>query len=118
VGVRRLLVTGGAGFIGSNFVHYWLTAHPNDRVVVLDALTYAGNQANLEPVQDHPGFTMVHGDIRTPSLAASLLRQHEISVVVHFAAESHVDRSIDGPDAFIDTNVRGTHELLKAAREV
>ena len=116
--VRRLLVTGGAGFIGSNFVHYWLTAHPSDRVVVLDALTYAGNQANLAPVQDHPGFTMIQGDIRTPHLAASLLRQHELRTVVHFAAESHVDRSIDGPDAFIDTNVRGTHELLKAAREV
>ncbi len=116
--VRRLLVTGGAGFIGSNFVHYWLAAHPNDRVVVLDALTYAGNQASLAAVQDHPEFTMVHGDIRTPHLAASLLRQHQITIVVHFAAESHVDRSIDGPDAFIDTNVRGTHELLKAAREV
>jgi dTDP-glucose 4,6-dehydratase len=118
VAVRRLLVTGGAGFIGSNFVQYWLAAHPSDRVVVLDALTYAGNLANLAPVQDHPGFTMVQGDIRTPHLAASLLRQHEISTMVHFAAESHVDRSIDGPDAFIDTNVRGTHELLKAARAV
>jgi dTDP-glucose 4,6-dehydratase len=118
VGLRRLLVTGGAGFIGSNFVQYWLEAHPNDRVVVLDALTYAGNQENLAPVQDHPGFTLVQGDIRTPRLAASLLRQHEIDIVVHFAAESHVDRSIDGPDAFIDTNVRGTHEMLKAAREV
>jgi dTDP-glucose 4,6-dehydratase len=118
VGLRRLLVTGGAGFIGSNFVQYWLTVHPADRVVVLDALTYAGNAANLAPVQSHPGFTMVHGDIRTPHLAASLLRQHGIDIVVHFAAESHVDRSIDGPDAFIDTNVRGTHELLKAVREV
>jgi dTDP-glucose 4,6-dehydratase len=118
VGGRRLLVTGGAGFIGSNFVQYWLAAHPGDRVVVLDALTYAGNRQNLAAVQDRPGFTLVHGDIRTPHLAASLLRQHQIGIVVHFAAESHVDRSIDGPDAFIDTNVRGTHELLKAAREV
>ena len=115
---RRLLVTGGAGFIGSNFVQYWLAAHPNDRVVVLDALTYAGNLANLAAVQNHHAFTMVRGDIRTPHLAASLLRRHEITIIVHFAAESHVDRSIDGPDAFIDTNVRGTHELLKAAREV
>ena len=85
---------------------------------MLDALTYAGNKANLDPARNHRGFTMVHGDIRTPHLAASLLREHEISIIVHFAAESHVDRSIDGPDAFIDTNVRGTHELLKAAREV
>ncbi|HET6778488.1 MAG TPA: dTDP-glucose 4,6-dehydratase [Gemmatimonadales bacterium] len=114
---RRLLVTGGAGFIGSNFVQYWLPTHPSDRIVVLDALTYAGNPANLTGVEQHPGFTMVHGDIRTPHLATSLLLEHEIDIIVHFAAETHVDRSIEGPDAFLDTNVRGTHELLKAARE-
>ena len=118
MGPRNLLVTGGAGFIGSNFVQYWLAAHPTDRLVVLDAFTYAGNPANLAALEDHPGFTMVHGDIRTPHLAASLLREHEIDIIVHFAAETHVDRSIEGPDAFLDTNVRGTHELLKAAREV
>jgi dTDP-glucose 4,6-dehydratase len=116
--VRNLLVTGGAGFIGANFVHYWLRAHPGDRIVVLDALTYAGNLASLEGVSGRPEFTFVHGDIRTPGLAATLLRKHEVTTIVHFAAESHVDRSIHGPDAFVDTNVNGTHELLKAAREV
>jgi dTDP-glucose 4,6-dehydratase len=116
--VRNLLVTGGAGFIGANFVHYWLGAHPGDRIVVLDALTYAGNLASLEGASRRPTFTFVHGDICTPGLAATLLRQHEVTTVVHFAAESHVDRSIQGPDAFVDTNVNGTHELLKAAREV
>jgi dTDP-glucose 4,6-dehydratase len=113
-----LLVTGGAGFIGANFVHHWVREHPADRVVVLDALTYAGNLASLEPVRDHPGFVFVHGDIREPGLAARLLREHEVTLLVHFAAESHVDRSIVGPDAFIETNVAGTHELLKAARTV
>jgi dTDP-glucose 4,6-dehydratase len=116
--VRNLLVTGGAGFIGANFVHHWLSAHPGDRIVVLDALTYAGNLASLERGTGRPEFTFVHGDIRTPGLAATLLRQHEVTTVVHLAAESHVDRSIQGPDAFVDTNVNGTHQLLKAAREV
>ncbi|HEX3276263.1 MAG TPA: dTDP-glucose 4,6-dehydratase [Gemmatimonadales bacterium] len=113
-----MLVTGGAGFIGANFVHYWLAGHPQDRVVVLDALTYAGNLASLEPSRQCPGLVFVHGDIRTPELAAGLMREHRIETVVHFAAESHVDRSIHGPDAFIDTNVLGTHALLKAARQV
>jgi dTDP-glucose 4,6-dehydratase len=116
--MRRLLVTGGAGFIGVNFVRYWLASHPGDRVVVLDALTYAGNLASLEFARGRVEFTFVRGDIRTPGLAAGLLREHEIDTVVHFAAESHVDRSIVGPDAFVETNVTGTHELLKAAREV
>jgi dTDP-glucose 4,6-dehydratase len=116
--VRRLLVTGGAGFIGANFVHYWLSAHPGDRIVVLDALTYAGNLASLDAARGHPEFNFVHGDIRTAGLAATLLQKHDINTVVHFAAESHVDRSIHGPDAFVETNVDGTHTLLKAAREV
>ncbi|MEO7987599.1 MAG: dTDP-glucose 4,6-dehydratase, partial [Gemmatimonadales bacterium] len=116
--MASLLVTGGAGFIGANFVHHWVRCHPHDRVVVLDALTYAGNLASLEPVRLHPGFEFVHGDIRTPGLAERLLRDREITLLVHFAAESHVDRSIVGPDAFIETNVVGTHELLKAARKV
>jgi len=111
-------VTGGAGFIGANFVRWWLARHPEDRVVVLDALTYAGNLASLEPVAGHAGYRFVHGDIRTPGLAERLLREHAVAVVVHFAAESHVDRSIHGPDAFLETNVTGTHELLKAARAV
>jgi dTDP-glucose 4,6-dehydratase len=116
--VRNLLVTGGAGFIGANFVHYWLRIHPGDQIVVLDALTYAGNLASLDAARARPEFTLVEGDIRTPGLAAQLLRHHQITTIVHFAAESHVDRSIAGPDAFVETNVTGTHELLKAAREV
>jgi dTDP-glucose 4,6-dehydratase len=116
--VPSLLVTGGAGFIGANFVQYWLAAHPGDRVVVLDALTYAGNLASLAPVLGQTELVFVQGDIRTPGLAEGLLREHDVGVLVHFAAESHVDRSIQGPDAFIETNVLGTHELLKAARRV
>ena len=113
-----LLVTGGAGFIGANFVHYWLAHHPGDRVVVLDQLTYAGNLASLEPARGRAELIFVQGDIGAPGLAERLLREHAITTIVHFAAESHVDRSIDGPDAFIRTNVLGTHELLKAARAV
>ncbi len=116
--MRRLLITGGAGFIGANFIHFWLARHPDDPIVVLDALTYAGNLANLEPVRGHPGLTFIHGDITTPGLAEQLLRSQDITTIVHFAAESHVDRSIEGPDAFIETNVVGTHVLLKAARAV
>jgi dTDP-glucose 4,6-dehydratase len=116
--MRSLLVTGGAGFIGANFVHHWLAQHPGEPVVVLDALTYAGNPASLQEVRARPELTFVHGDIRAPGLAARLIREHSITTIVHFAAESHVDRSIEGPDAFIDTNVLGTHELLKAARRV
>ena len=116
--MANLLITGGAGFIGANFVHHWLREHPGDRVIVLDALTYAGNLASLEPVKANPGFAFVHGDIRTPGLAERLLREHDVTLLVHFAAESHVDRSIVGPDAFMETNVGGTHELLKAARKV
>lgn len=115
---RKLLVTGGAGFIGCNFVHYWLDQHPDDSVVVLDALTYAGNRANLAPVADRPNFEFVHGDINNTELVEQLLRERELDTIVHFAAESHVDRSISGPDAFIETNVLGTHSLLKAARTV
>jgi dTDP-glucose 4,6-dehydratase len=111
-------VTGGAGFIGANFVHYWLGAHPGDRLVILDALTYAGNLASLEGVQGRPEVSLVRGDIRTPGLVSRLLREHKITLVVHFAAESHVDRSIAGPDLFVETNVTGTHELLKAVRQV
>ncbi len=111
-----LLITGGAGFIGANFVHYWIKNYPDDRVIVLDALTYAGNRANLAPVENHPGFHFVHGDIRDYDLVMNLLQDHQIDTIVHFAAESHVDRSIHGPDAFVDTNILGTHTLLKAAK--
>jgi len=115
---RRLLITGGAGFIGSNFVHYWIKHHPNDRVVVLDALTYAGNLANLDPVKGNPHFRFVQGNILDQALVEDLLRSESIDTLVHFAAESHVDRSILGPDAFIETNIIGTHNLLKAAKKV
>ena len=116
--MRNLLVTGGAGFIGVNFVRHWLATRPDDRVVVLDALTYAGNRASLADCDASPNFTFVQGDIGTPGLTEQLLRAHTIDTLVHFAAESHVDRSIHGPDAFLQANVLGTHELLKAARAV
>jgi dTDP-glucose 4,6-dehydratase len=114
----RLLVTGGAGFIGANFVHYWLQRHPGERVVVLDALTYAGNLANLEAVKGHPKLEFVQANICDTPRVERLLREEGIDTIVHFAAESHVDRSIHGPDAFIETNVQGTHSMLKAARKV
>jgi len=114
--VRKLLVTGGAGFIGSNFVRYWLRESPDDRVVVLDALTYAGNLANLAAERSNPAMTFVRGDICDGELVSKLFADHDIDCVVHFAAESHVDRSITGPDEFIRANVIGTHTLLKAAR--
>ncbi len=118
LGMRKLLVTGGAGFIGSNFVNYWVSRHPTEPVVVLDALTYAGNLTNLEGVQYHPAFRFVHGDICNSNQVETLIREENINTIVHFAAESHVDRSIHGPDAFIETNIVGTHSLLKAARQV
>ncbi len=113
---NSLLITGGAGFIGANFVHYWIKNYPDDRIVVLDALTYAGSKANLAPVESHPGFRFVHGDIRDYDLVVNLLGDEHIDTIVHFAAESHVDRSIHGPDAFVDSNIIGTHTLLKAAK--
>jgi len=113
-----LLVTGAAGFIGANFVHYWTSQHPADRVVAYDALTYAGNLASLESLQGQANFSFVHADICDHQRVLATLREHDVDVIVHFAAESHVDRSISGPDAFIETNVVGTHSLLKAAREV
>jgi len=114
----NLLVTGGAGFIGSNFVHYWLERYPEDRVVVIDALTYAGNRNNLSSIEGNERFDFVHADICETALVENLLRDKRIDTIVHFAAESHVDRSIEGPDAFIEANVVGTHSLLKAARQV
>tara|TARA_R110001599_G_scaffold353459_1_gene592527 strand:- start:232923 stop:233987 length:1065 start_codon:yes stop_codon:yes gene_type:complete len=115
---RSLLVTGAAGFIGANFVHYWARQHPADRVVAYDALTYAGNLASLESLRGQANFSFVHADICDHERVLAVLREHNVDTVVHFAAESHVDRSISGPDAFIETNVVGTHSLLKAAREV
>ena len=115
---NTLLVTGAAGFIGANFMHYWARNHPQDRLVAYDALTYAGNLANLDALQGRPNFSFVHADICDYDRVLATLREHAVDTVVHFAAESHVDRSITGPDTFIQTNVIGTHSLLKAAREV
>jgi dTDP-glucose 4,6-dehydratase len=114
--MRRLLVTGGAGFIGSNFVRYWLERHPGDRLVNLDALTYAGNPDNLADVRDRANYRFVQGDIGDMDLVGRLFREERIDSVVNFAAESHVDRSILGPDAFIKTNINGTFNLLEVAR--
>lgn len=113
---RRLLVTGGAGFIGSNFVLHWCDRYPQDRVVVLDALTYAGNRNNLASLEGQANFRFVQGNICDRSLVESLLTEEKIDTVAHFAAESHVDRSILGPDAFVQTNVIGTFTLLEAFR--
>jgi len=113
--MAELLVTGGAGFIGANFVHFWRARHPEDTILVLDLLTYAGNPANIAGL---PGVELVEGDILDTDLVERLLRERNIATIVHFAAESHVDRSITGPDAFVSTNVVGTHSLLKAARAV
>ena len=115
--MRRLLVTGGAGFIGSNFIRYWIDRHPEDRVVNLDALTYAGNPENLADIEAAPGYRFEHGDITDGVCVAGVFADEGIDTVVNFAAESHVDRSILGPEAFIQTNVQGTFTLLEAARE-
>lgn len=111
----KLLVTGGAGFIGANFVHFVLAESADTEIVVVDALTYAGNLANLAPVAKHPHFRFIQGDIRDEALVDRLVS--ETDAVVHFAAESHVDRSIVGPRVFIETNVLGTFTLLEAVRK-
>ena len=111
--MANLIVTGGAGFIGANFVHHWRKHHPTDAIVVLDLLTYAGNRANLDGLD---GVELVEGDICHTDLVTELIDSRAIDAIVHFAAESHVDRSITGPDAFVTTNVVGTHSLLKAAK--
>lgn len=112
----RILITGAAGFIGSNFVHYWLKQYPKDRVVALDLLTYAGNQANLADVQNLCSF--VHGDIADAVLVERLLRDEKIDVVVNFAAESHNSLAIVDPSRFFRTNVIGTQTMLEVARKV
>ena len=112
--MARLLVTGGAGFIGANFVRHWTQCNPADPIVVLDALTYAGSRANLAGL---PDVRFVEGDIRDTALVVELL-ETGLDTIVHFAAETHVDRSIRASDAFVGTNVAGTHSLLEAARTV
>ena len=112
-----LLVTGGAGFIGSNFIHSYMAANPGCRVVNLDVLTYAGNLRNLEAVAGNPDYRFVKGDICDAGLVADILVSERIDAVVHFAAESHVDRSITGPEIFVRTNVLGTQVLLEESRK-
>nr|WP_272065996.1 dTDP-glucose 4,6-dehydratase [Oscillatoria sp. CS-180] len=112
---QRILVTGGAGFIGSNFVRHWCDRA--DEMVVLDALTYAGNRATLSDLEAREEFSLVEGDIGDAALVAQILEQNRIDTLVHFAAESHVDRSILGPAAFVQTNVVGTFTLLEAFRK-
>ena len=114
--MKKMLVTGGAGFIGSNFVQYVLNAYPEVEIVNLDALTYAGNLANLTAVQDDPRYTFVKGDIRDRELVGQLFDKYGFDTVVNFAAESHVDRSITEPEIFLTTNIIGTQTLLDAAK--
>ncbi len=110
----KLLVTGGAGFIGSNFIHYWLKKHPADEIVNLDLLTYAGNLANLADIADQKNYRFVKGDIASYEVVDELVRQADC--IVNFAAESHVDRSIGNSLVFVKTNIEGTANLLEAAR--
>jgi dTDP-glucose 4,6-dehydratase len=112
----NLLVTGGAGFIGSNFVRYMLEKYPTYKVVNYDLLTYAGNLENLKDLENHPNYTFVKGDINNRELIDYLVKTNEIDVIVNFAAESHVDRSITDPDIFVKTNVLGTQALLDIAK--
>ena len=112
-----LLVTGGAGFIGSNLINRFMPLNPACRVINLDALTYAGNLKNLTGVEQNPNYRFVKGDIADAALVSSLLAKEKIDAVVHFAAESHVDRSITGPEIFVRTNVLGTQVLLEESRK-
>jgi dTDP-glucose 4,6-dehydratase len=114
--VKNILITGGAGFIGSNFVRYLLKAEPDVKIINLDALTYAGSLENLNDLAGNDRHSLVVGDISDRSLVDELLRKHRIDTVVHFAAETHVDRSILGPAQFIQTNIVGTFTLLEAVR--
>ncbi len=117
--LRSILVTGGAGFIGANFIYFLLENYPDVRAVNLDALTYAGNLENLKGIEGHPHYSyrFVRGEIQNRELVARIIREERIEAVVNFAAESHVDRSILGPEVFVETNVRGTLVLLDEARK-
>ena len=113
----KILVTGGAGFIGSNFIHYWIKKYPQDKIVNLDALTYAGNLENLKSVENNPNYKFVKADITEKGGINEIISNEKPDVIFHYAAESHVDRSILGPEEFIRTNVLGTFNLLEAARQ-
>lgn len=113
----KIIVTGGAGFIGSNFIYYELAHHPEDDILCYDALTYAGNLENLEAARTHPRFRFIRGDIADREAVYALLAQEKPDIVVNFAAESHVDRSIEAPEVFLRTNFMGTGVLLDACRK-
>ena len=113
----KYLVTGGAGFIGGNFVHYMVKTYPEDQFVVLDLLTYAGNLETLRPVEDSPNYRFVKGDIADREFVMQLCKEERFDVIVNFAAETHVDRCILNPGLFVRTNVMGTQVLLDAAKE-
>ena len=113
----NLLITGGAGFIGSNLVRYWIKNNPKDNIIILDKLTYAGNKNNIESFESLPNVNFIEGDICNSELVINLLKRFNISHVAHFAAESHVDRSINSPEIFINTNIFGTYVLLNAFKE-
>ncbi len=114
----NILITGGAGFIGSNFIHYWIKNHPNDNIVNYDKLTYAGNLENHAHLQDNPHYTFVKGDVCDQTLLTQTCKQHSVELIVHFAAESHVDRSIMGPLEFVQSNIVGTATVLEVARKL
>ncbi|WP_046743478.1 dTDP-glucose 4,6-dehydratase [Kordia zhangzhouensis] len=114
---NTVLITGGAGFIGANYIPYFLEKHQDTKVVNVDKLTYAGNLKNLSEVQNHANYTFVEGDICNRELIEELFEQYDFKAVVHFAAESHVDNSIKNPDAFIQTNIFGTFNLLDVAKK-
>ncbi|RBA29692.1 dTDP-glucose 4,6-dehydratase [Flavobacterium tibetense] len=116
--MKHILVTGGAGFIGSNFVPYFIENNPDYHLVNLDLLTYAGNLGNVKEVENHPRYTFIKGDICNRNFIEELFQKHQFHDVIHFAAESHVDNSISGPEAFIKTNVLGTFNLLDTARKL
>lgn len=116
--MQNILVTGGSGFIGANFVRLALNSLPHCRIINLDKLTYAGNPANLTDLENDPRYRFLHGDICDRALLDTIFTEEQIDTVVHFAAESHVDRSISGPSEFIHTNIVGTFTLLEAARAV
>ena len=113
---NSILITGGAGFIGSNFIEYYLDLYPDCSIINLDKLTYAGKLSNLSSVQNKPNYTFIKGDICDKKLVKSLFNKYNFNHVIHFAAESHVDNSIESPDAFISTNILGTFTLLDVAR--
>jgi len=114
---KNVLVTGGAGFIGSNYVEYHLKEFPEDKVIVLDKLTYAGRKENLQEFESNAQYGFVQADIMDAKAVAKALKDHAINDVIHFAAESHVDRSIEGQRVFLETNVLGTYTLLEEARK-